>query len=60
MEYKEFSSKLGFGISDLAKIGGLFGVASNTVWNWKSRNKVPYEYVVKAMENNWFKDKRAN
>lgn len=60
MEFKEFALKLGVEISNLTAIGGLFNVASNTVWNWKDRGNVPAKYVLEAVDRRLFKKQPKN
>ena len=58
MEFNEFASKLGVDPKRLTEIGKLFDKRVNTVGNWKYRNHVPAEYVVKAMQANWFQSEK--
>lgn len=58
MEFNEFASKLGIEPSKVTEIGKLFGMKANAAWNWKKRNHVPADYVLKAMNKNWFQSKK--
>ncbi len=50
MNYNDFCKKLGFNRSKPTEIGRLFGVSPQVVHNWKMRNKVPSDVVLKAIE----------
>lgn len=52
MNYNDFCKKLGFDRSKPTEIGRLFDVSPQVVHNWKMRNSVPANIVLKAMEKN--------
>ena len=52
MKFSELQDQLreNFGINHLADIAREFGVSPQAVSNWKSRNQVPYKYVIRIRE----------